>query len=514
MRRQTSNTSFGQLLREIRSAACLTQEELAERAGLSPRGISDLERGARRSPQRATLRLLADALQLDGDERAMLAAAAGPSHDGARCASTRSRAARSLPETLTSFVGRTREQADIAQALQTHRLITLTGVAGIGKTRLAVAAARSAGTYQTGTPVMVELGSQSDPRLVPDQLAATLGVTVHPGITAVDALLAELADARLLIVLDNCEHLLAACSALDWALLGSCPGLRILATSRQPLGLACEVVLPVPCLTTSPPEEVSVHRLARYGAVQLFVDRARAVWPSFALSSANAAAEARVCRRLEGIPLAIELAAARTRVLTIDQIDSRLEDRYRLLSSGQADAPARHQTLRAAVEWSYELLSPRERLLLERLAVVRGGATLEAVEAVCGTDSAEIVDATDVLQALVEKSLVVANLEADGRIRFSQLETLREFGHARILQRGELDLLRARHLNYYMHLAEQAVPERRGGHQVEWLDRLEVEHDNVRAAVSWATGTDAALEDGLRLGRRDGSLLCGPRESR
>jgi predicted ATPase/DNA-binding XRE family transcriptional regulator len=436
-----AHSSFGQVLREFRTAAGLTQEELAERAGLSPRGISDLERGARRSPQLATMRRLAEALQLDGDDRAVLAAAANSTHDVASRPSTRSPAAGSLPEPLTSLVGRNREQADIVQALHTHPLVTLTGVAGIGKTRLAVAVARSVVPHQFTKPVMVELGSQSDPRLVPDQLAASLGVPLRAGHPAIDAVLAKLADAHPLIVLDNCEHLLAACAALVDALLVGCPGLRILATSRQPLGLARELVWPVPSLATGPPDEVSVHRLARYGAVQQFVDRARAVWPSFTLSGAHAAAVASVCRRLEGIPLAIELAAARTRVLSIDQIDSRLEDRYRLLSTGHADAPARHQTLRAAVEWSYELLSDRERLLFERLAVFRGGASLEAVEAVCGSDGLEVLDVFDVLQALVEKSLVVAQLEDDGRIRFSQLDTLREFAHARNLERGDSDTL-------------------------------------------------------------------------
>jgi non-specific serine/threonine protein kinase len=211
-------------------------------------------------------------------------------------------------------VGRTHEQADILRALETHRLITLTGVAGVGKTRLAVEVARLAGAQHPRKPVMVELGSESDPRVVPDQLAGALAVRLEPRHPVVDGLLATLKDARLLIVLDNCEHVLGAASTLVAALLGGCPGVRILATSRQHLGLGCERVWPVPPLTLSPPQEVSIHRIARYGAARLFVDRARAVWPSFALSSTNAAAVARVCRRLEGIPLAIELAAARTRV--------------------------------------------------------------------------------------------------------------------------------------------------------------------------------------------------------
>jgi non-specific serine/threonine protein kinase len=487
--------SFGHLLQEFRAAAGLTQQELAELADLSSRGISDLERGARRSPRPVTVRQLAAALQLDQDEHTALTAAANPSRNGQGRTSTPRQGGTATAAALTSFVGRDREQADVLHALLSNRLVTLTGLGGIGKTRLAVAVAAR---YSRAASI-VELASEGDAHFVAPQFAAALHIRVPGRERAEDALLAELANAQLLIVVDNCEHLLGACKSLIGVLLERCPGLRFLATSREPLALPDEIVWPVPPLSVGVADDVTVHRLARYSAVQLFVDRARAVWPSFALSGANAAAIARVCQRLEGIPLAIELAAARTRVLSVEQIDARLADRYRLLTMGSADAPARHRSLQAAVEWSYGLLSAREQLLFQRMAVFRGGASLEAVEAVCGLDTIDVSDVTDVLQSLVEKSLVVARPEADGSVRFAQLETLREFAHARSLERGECDSLRARHLTYHAQLAERMAPDLRARDQVGWLDCLQSEHDNIRAALDWATSAIAAVEDGLRL---------------
>jgi predicted ATPase/transcriptional regulator with XRE-family HTH domain len=486
--------SFGQLLQELRAAAGLTQPELAELAGLSDRGISDLERGVRTRPQASTVRQLAAALQLDTDERAALTAAASSSRDRPGRAWA-PRQGGLVAAAVTSFVGRDREQAEVLHALQSNRLVTLTGVGGIGKTRLALAVA----TNLSRTPAIVELASQRDAQLVAQQFAVCLGIRVQGWLTAIDALLAGLADAQLLVVIDNCEHLLAPCASLIRLLLERCPGLRFLATSREPLGLREEIVQPVPPLAVGVADEVTVHRLACYGAVQLFLDRARAVWPSFVLSEANAAAVARVCQRLEGIPLAIELAAARLRVLSVEQIDARLADRYRLLTTSSVGVPERHRTLHAAVDWSYALLSPREQLLFERMAVFRGGAPLEAVEEVCGADGIEAIDVADLVQALVEKSLVVAQPEPDGRVRFSQLETLREFAHAHSLRRGEVDVLSARHLTYHVQLGERTAPDLRARDQVGWLDCIQSEQDNIRAALSWATHANAALEHGLRL---------------
>jgi non-specific serine/threonine protein kinase len=544
-----SPPSFGQLLRTLRVAAGLTQEELAERGGLSPRGISDLERGARRSPHPATVRRLAAALRLDAEDRAALQAAARRVRAPARGASGSPSAPDGLPRPLTSFVGRAREQAELDRALREHRLITLTGTGGIGKSRLALALAHQAVPEHADKAVLVELAALADPLLVPRAVAAAVGVREPAGGALLDALVAALANARRLVVLDNCEHLLAACAALVGVLLPACPGLRVLATSREALGLADEAVWPVPALEVGPngAPPADVERLTAYGAVQLFVERARAVWPTFVLTEQNAPAVARVCRRLEGIPLALELAAARTRVLSVEQIDVRLADRYRLLVWGAAGAPVRHQTLQAAVDWSYSLLSETGRLLFDRLSVFRGGATLEAIEAVCGddpgvpgvpwtaagagnedhTERGETVpavrvstlpppptgdpsdaasgcrlpaaDIADLLQALEEKSLVVAAPEPDGTVRFSQLETLREYAHARLVERGEAETVGACHLAYHAGLAERAATELRGPDQLSWLDRFEREHDNVRAALAWAEAHDSELDAGLRL---------------
>jgi len=406
---------------------------------------------------------------------------------------------------LTSFVGRAREQREVERLLSTQRLVTLTGVGGIGKTRLAFVVAASAIPRHAERAVVVELAPLTDPTLVARECAAALGVLDDAGRPIVEALADALADRSVLIVLDNCEHLLAACAELAERLLRASPRLRILATSREPLGLANETIWAVPPLAISPGDRVPVDRLARYGAVRLFEDRARAVWPGFQLSAANAPAVARVCRRLDGIPLAIELAAARTRVLSVEQIDTRLADRYRLLVWGAADAPARHQTLVAAVDWSYALLSESERLLFDRLSVFRGGASLEAIEAVCtlarrgsatGIAGAEVAD---LLQSLVEKSLLTAEPQADGTVRFAQLETLRDYAAARLADRCEVDDLRACHLQFQVSFAERAEAELRGPDALAWLDRLERDHDNVRAALAWAAQHPAALEDGFRI---------------
>ena len=260
--------------------------------------------------------------------------------------------------------------------------------------------------------------------LVPFALASATGVRSERGRPILDTLIDELAAARLLVVLDNCEHLLMACAELVDAVLSACPGIRILATSREQLGLANETVWLVPPLALGDGHPQSRDDLAQYAAVRLFVDRARAVWSSFALSEHNGPAIARVCRRLEGIPLAIELAAARTRVLSVDQIDGRLADRFRLLVWGAAQAPARHQTLQATLNWSYALLSDTERLLFERLSVFRGGCVLEAVEAVCTANGLDAAGIPDMLQSLLEKSLLIAEPQADGAVRFGQLATL------------------------------------------------------------------------------------------
>jgi transcriptional regulator with XRE-family HTH domain len=365
-------SSFGELLRRYRTAARLTQEELAERAGLSARGVQDLERSVRRSPHSDTTRRLAEALGLGDAERATLLTAsnrAGPSGDSAEAP----RPAPGLPIPLTRFVGRQAELAEIHRLFTTIRLLTLTGAGGMGKTRLALEAARRlAGDYPNGAE-LVELAGLANPELVPQTVATVLGIVEQPKRVLLDVVADALRTRRLLLVLDNCEHVIVACAELAKRLLQACPELHILATSREPLGIAGESIWRVPSLSLPAGEEVtSFDHIAQAEAVQLFAERAASVLPSFALTERNAPAVAQLCRRLDGIPLALELAAARATVLSVEQLAERLDDALRLLTAGSRTAPARQQTLRATLDWSYSLLTDLERRLFVRLAVFSG----------------------------------------------------------------------------------------------------------------------------------------------
>jgi predicted ATPase len=401
-----------------------------------------------------------------------------------------------LPLQLTSFVGRERELAEVTGRLAGAPLLTLTGPGGTGKSRLALqGAAEALPDYPDGA-WLVELAPLADPALVPDAVAAVLGVREEPG----RPLLATLTDAlrakRLVLVLDNCEHLLDACARLAEALLRACAGLRILATSREALGIAGEVPYRVPSLAVpaahDPPP---VEALARYEAVRLFAERAAVVQPGFAVTAGNAAAVAEVCRRLDGIPLALELAAARVRVLPVEQLLGRLEDRFRLLTGGSRTALERHQTLQAAVAWSYDLLTDRERALFGRLSVFAGGWTLEAAEAVCAGGGIDAADVLDLLSRLVDKSLAGAEAQPDGTARYRLLETLRQYARQRLAAdgAGAADAVRRGHAAYYLALAGDVPADPAG------FDRLEREHDNLRAALRWLLERGPA-EDALRLG--------------
>ena len=423
-----------------------------------------------------------------------------------------------LPLQLTSFVGRERELGEVAGILAAHRLVTLTGVGGTGKTRLALqVAAEALPAYPDGA-WLVELAALRDPGLVPPAVAAPVGVREEGG----RALLATLADAlrakRLLLVLDNCEHLLDACAALADALLRACPHLTLLATSREALGIAGETVWRVPSLAVpagpagQPP--LPVETLTRYEAVALFVDRAQAVQPRFAVTPASAPAVVALCARLDGIPLALELAAARVRALSVDQLLARLEDRFRLLTGGSRTALERHQTLQATVDWSHALLTAPERVLFRRLAVFTGGFSLEAAEAVGPAPAADSdgglarEDVLDLLTRLVDQSLVLAEAPPAGPTRYRLLETLRQYAQQKLAEAAEVVPVRGRHAAHYLALAEPAAPALFGHEQLAWLDRLEGEHDNLLLALGWLAdpgprggpGESAAAEAALRLG--------------
>ena len=514
------STSFGAVLRSWRLAAGLTQELLAERSGLGIRSIQGLELGETR-PRRETLRRLADALGLTPEQITAFERAGQPvprsrhTAPPAASATHASRAAPSvprhnLPVQVTSFVGRERDLTELSGRLRTTRLLTLTGIGGCGKTRLAMQVASGVVDGYPDGVWLAELAGLSAPELVAHAVATATGVRDSADAPMLTTLLDSLRARSLLLVLDNCEHLIEACAALADALLRTCPDVRILATSREPLGIDGEVAWRVPSLAVAPPEGTPCpDDLLAFEAERLFVERAAAAQPAFRLTEQNADAVAAICRRLDGIPLAIELGARRVTALSVEQIAERLDQRFHLLTGGSRAALPRQQTLAATVSWSYNLLDPGECALFDRLAVFAGGFTLEAAEAVLGARDAEAPPSSsrthdrepstfEVLARLVEKSLVLAEVGTGGDERYRLLETLRQYARERLLASGDLEEIRRRHAVYFAELAGEAARQIMGAGQAVWLDRLDREHDNLRAAVHWAIESQDA-EQGLRL---------------
>jgi predicted ATPase/DNA-binding SARP family transcriptional activator len=402
-----------------------------------------------------------------------------------------------LPAQLTSFVGRAAEMTEVRGLLQTTRLLTLTGPGGTGKTRLALeVATKLLDDYPNGV-WLVELAPLADPTLVAQTVAATLGVREQPGRTILDALLDYVRTKTLLLILDNCEHLIETCAQMADTMLRAAPGLKLVASSREPLGIAGETAYRVPSLTLPNPRQLhNLDTLAQNDCVHLFVDRAQAAYPPFRLTAKNAPAIAQIGLRLDGIPLAIELAAARTKVFPPEQIAARLDDRFRLLTGGSRTALERHQTLFALIEWSHHLLSEAERVLLRRLSVFAGGWSFEAAQMVCAEGLSDEV--LDLLAHLADKSLVVVEEQVEAvEGRYRLLETIRQYAREKLLASGEAEQARDRHLDFFLRFAETAEPKLRSAEQIEWLERVETEHDNLRTALAWALESgksDRALE--------------------
>ena len=472
--------TFGSRLRRYRVAAGLSQEALAERAGLSRRGIADLERGARNFPYGDTVQRLATALDLSVAERADLLVA------GQRPDAASPTAGHKLPIEVSGLVGRERELAELQHLLDRARLLTLTGSAGIGKTRLALALADQHRSRHLDGAALVELAPVADPELVAEAVANAIGVRRKPDTRLTQSIQEHVGAQDLLIVVDNCEHLLEPTAKLVDALLRGCPRLQILATSREPMRIPGETVWPVPALN---PEE----------AVELFIARASEARATLTFSENDVKLIGGICARLEGIPLAIELAAARVPAFGLSQIAARLSERLRLLSSGSRLDPLRHRTLRAAIDWSYALLSPGERDLFQCLSVFAGGWELDAVGPVCAFPSAESEeDVRDLLAGLVDKSLVVSDIRG-GQVRYRLLETMREFAADHLQASGRAEQVRRGHAAYYRSLIAQGSFTRRGVRYARDVDLVHREHDNFRAAL-------AAL---LALGDLEGGLaLC------
>jgi predicted ATPase/class 3 adenylate cyclase len=402
-----------------------------------------------------------------------------------------------LPQQVTSFVGRQRELAEVKGWLAKTRLLTLVGVGGLGKTRLSLqVAADVLDDYPDGV-WFVELAPLADPHRVAQAAASVLGVVEDAGRPVQEALAKFVKDRRLLIILDNCEHLLQACAELARDLLHAGSGVKLLASSREPLHLTGEMSYPLPSLAVPDRRRnFTGAALTQFEAVHLFTDRAVAAKPAFQVSDENAPAIAEICRCLDGIPLALELAAARMRALSVEQIAARLTDRFRLLTSGDRTAMPRQQTLRACIDWSYELLLAPERTLLERLSVFAGGWTLESAEAVgAGGEIAE-ADVLDLLTRLVDKSLAIS--EAEGG-RYQLLETVRQYAQERLKESADGDAARTRHLGFFLALAERARPKLVGPEQATWLKRIDADAENLLAAHSWCDHAEGGAELGLRL---------------
>ena len=410
-----------------------------------------------------------------------------------------------LPAQLSSFVGRDREIGEIRSLLGAARLVTLTSAGGAGKTRLSLqVAAEVMGDYPDGV-WFVELAPLLDERLVPQAVASVLGVTEEAGRPVLEALEKYVPDRQLLLILDNCEHLGRACAELAKKLLRSGPGVQILASSREQLHVAGETTYPLASLAVPVARHhandtggaaISLEALTQYEAVRLFIDRAAAAQPAFKVTQQNATAVTDICCHLDGIPLAIELAAARVGALSVEMIAARLGDRFHFLTGGDRTAMPRQQTMRASIDWSYDLLAEPERVLLQRLSVFAGAWTLEAAEAVGAADGIDEAAVLDLLFHLVEKSLVVFE---GGTERYRLLETVRQYALERLRESGEEQNLRTRHLGFYLGLAEKARPELGGPAKREWLTRFDFERENVLSAHSWANYAEDGATSGLRL---------------
>jgi predicted ATPase/class 3 adenylate cyclase len=399
-----------------------------------------------------------------------------------------------LPAQLTSFIGREKEIEEIKKCIADNRIVTLTGSGGAGKTRLSLQVGMECLNQFPNGVWIVELAPVADPGLVPQTLLSIFNLREDRRRSPLDILIDHLRTKSCLLLLDNCEHLIGACAQISEGLLHACPKLKILATSREALGITGEMAYRVPSLSTPDPASLPpLEQLKNVDSIHLFIERATTAKPDFGLTKDNVSFVAQICSRLDGIPLAIELAASRIKVLTPEQIAARLDDRFRLLTGGSRTVLPRQQTLRAAIDWSFSLLSEEEKTLFRRLAVFVSGWTLEAAESVCGEESGGL-DILDLLTRLVDKSLVFVE-ETTAENRYHRLETIRQYSREKFYETGEVETIRDRHLDFFVQFAELADQGLKKGEQVIWQRRMAAEQDNLRAALDWALGRnpDSAL---------------------
>lgn len=499
--------SFGEWLRHRRRELDLTQEELARQVGCARITVRKIEAGQMR-PSKQLVELLMEQLRIAADERESFMHFARGGESAKSIVATA--AHDNLPHPISSFIGREREIGEVKRLMGLSRLVTLTGASGCGKSRLAYKVAdEMLEEFEHGIWI-VELAPLADPALVLQSIAAVFGIHEKSGRTLNRLLTEHLQPRRTLLLVDNCEHLIVPCAVILEELLQACPDLKVLATSSEMLGISGEIVWTVPPLSmpgiqpwknpASAQDALQAYQQSE--AVRLFLARAASAESEFTMTIENGRWIAEICRRLDGMPLAIELAAARVRSLSVAQIAERLDDRFHLLTAGSRTGPPRQQTLTATLDWSYSLLSDKEQKVLQRLSVFASGATVEAAEAVCAGEGVESGEVLDILSNLVNKSMVTPSRPEGGETRYHLLETIRQYALEKLGESGEGDGSKNRHLNYFVQWAEKAEPNSSGGGQVLWLKRYEIEHDNLRAALEWSLTSEGIVDLGLRLAER------------
>jgi predicted ATPase/DNA-binding XRE family transcriptional regulator len=491
--------SFGTWLRQKRRALDLTQKAFADQIGCAEITVRRMEADEYK-PSKELAFVLFEKLGIPEPERSQwISFARGVSDVPSPSNTLLKKSITNLPAALTTFIGREKEQAAVIHLIAKHRLVTLTGSGGVGKTRLSIKVGEQiVGNYVDGV-WLVQLATILDPLLVSRTTAIALGLRAKSRRPVIDILCDYLREKNLLIILDNCEQLVNACAKMTNQILHAAPNVRILATSREAFGMEGELTYRVPSLGVPETQSLpQVDTLIQYEAVKLFVDRATSAVPAFTVTNDNISFIAQICYRLDGIPLAIELAAAKVRVLSIEQITDRLDDRFRLLIGGNRTALARYQTLRATIDWSYNLLTPREQVLLRRLSVFVGGWTLESAESICEGGSVKTEDVLYMLEQLINKSLVIVE-EAGQAARYRMLETIRQYAREKLAESGEGKVVRSRHLDFFLAIALRFKHEVHGSQALNWMKRVNTEHDNLREAMNGAGEAGEALS-GLRLG--------------
>ena len=496
-----TEVSFGEWLRRQRSGRGLKQEQLAHQIGCATVTLRKIESEERR-PSAQIIERLAEIFEVPKNERTnFLKYARGdwtkaPGESVVETpwsiSASTPKPRNNLPAQLTTFIGREKEIEEVQEKLSNHRLVTLTGSGGTGKTRLSLKVAEDL-LRQFEYIWFVELAPITDSNDIPQTILSALGLSEQQGRTTLELISDYLQDKNTLIILDNCEHLIEVSAKISYTLLNSAPALKILVSSREALGVKGELIWHVPSLSLPDTNHLpEFNQLTEYEAIRLFTERATLVQPNFTVTKENAPSIAQICSHLDGIPLAIELAAARIKALSVEQIAKRLDNRFRLLTGGSRTALPRHQTLRATIDWSYDLLTEPERALLRHLTVFSGGWTLEAAEVVCSQDGSGF-DTLDLLMQLVGKSLVISY-----DFRYHMLETTRQYAHEKLLDLGKGQAIHDKHLSYFLDLAKQANQEIHGPRQFEWLDILETEHDNYRVVLDWCI-TNGDIEPALYL---------------